>query len=106
MTEMISDVEIPDTRLVAEATELVREAATPLIHHHSRRVYLFGSLRGREQNLKFDPELLYVGANIDGIKDRPEPTFGNVKADVLEHFVPGFRRGDFVEVILGSDWAE
>jgi hypothetical protein len=29
-----------------------------------------------------------------------------VKADVLEHFVPGFRRGDFVEVIRGSDWRE
>jgi hypothetical protein len=43
MTEMISDVEIPDTRLVAEATELVREAASPLIYHHSRRVYLFGA---------------------------------------------------------------
>jgi HD superfamily phosphodiesterase len=212
MTEMISDVEIPDTRLVAEATELVREAATPLIYHHSRRVYLFASLRGRAQNLAFDPELLYVGAMFhdlglttkyrrtdqrfeidgadearrfllqhgldtprseliwtaialhttpeiplhmapeialvtrgveldvlgigydaitdeqrseivaahprpnfkneilgaftDGIKDRPDTTFGNVKADVLAHFVPGFRRGDFVEVILGSDWPE
>ena len=212
MTKSISDVEIPDTRLVAEATELVREAATPLVYHHSRRVYLFGSLRGRAQGLRFDPELLYVGAMFhdlgltskyrrmdqrfeidgadearrfllahgigteqaetvwtaialhttpeiplhmapevalvtrgveldvlgigydtitdqqraqivaahprpdfknqilaaftDGIKDRPETTFGNVKADVLEHFVPGFRRGDFVEVILGSDWVE
>ncbi|GAA3101584.1 HD domain-containing protein [Pseudonocardia yunnanensis] len=212
MTETISDVEIPDTRLVAEATELVREAATPLVYHHSRRVYLFGSLRGFAQGLRFDPELLYVGAMFhdlgltskyrrmdqrfeidgadearrfllahgigteqaetvwtaialhttpeiplhmapevalvtrgveldvlgigydaitdqqraqivaahprpdfknqilaaftDGIKDRPETTFGNVKADVLEHFVPGFRRGDFVEVILGSDWVE
>jgi hypothetical protein len=38
----------------------------------------------------------------DGIKDRPEPTFGNVKAAVPEHFVPGFRRGDFVEMIGGS----
>jgi hypothetical protein len=29
-----------------------------------------------------------------------------VKADVLEHFVPGFRRGDFVKVIQTSDWPE
>jgi len=42
----------------------------------------------------------------DGIAGRPETTFGNVKADVLEHFVPGFRRGDFVEVIQSSDWPE
>jgi hypothetical protein len=48
MSEHIAAVEIPDTRLVTEATELVREAASPLIYHHSRRVYLFGALRGRE----------------------------------------------------------
>jgi HD superfamily phosphodiesterase len=42
----------------------------------------------------------------DGIAPKPETTFGNVKADVLEHFVPGFRRGDFVEVILNSAWPQ
>jgi hypothetical protein len=42
----------------------------------------------------------------EGIEHRPETTFGNVKADVLEHFVPGFRRGDFVDVILDSAWPE
>jgi hypothetical protein len=47
-----------------------------------------------------------LAAFTDGIKDRPETTFGNVKADVLQHFVPGFRRGDFVDVIQGSDWPE
>jgi HD superfamily phosphodiesterase len=212
MPTRIADIEIPDTRLVAEATELVREAASPLIFHHSRRVYLFGALRGREQGLRYDPELLYVGAMFhdlgltekyrrtdqrfeidgadearrflhahgiaeeaatrvwtgvalhttpgiplrmapeialvtrgveldvlgigyhaitdeqrsavtsahgrpdfkrqilaaftDGLRDRPETAFGNVDADVLERFVPGFRRGDFVEVIQGSAWSE
>ena len=28
------------------------------------------------------------------------------KADVLEHFLPGFERGDFVEVIRNNDWSE
>ncbi|MCU1660555.1 MAG: hypothetical protein QOI36_5078 [Pseudonocardiales bacterium] len=212
MATRIAEIEIPDTKLVAEATELVRESASRLIFHHSRRVYLFGALRGREQGLRYDPELLYVGAMFhdlgltekyrridqrfeidgadearrfllrhgisedaaarvwtgialhttpqiplhmapeialvtrgveldvlgigyyaitdeqraavtaahprpdfkrqileaftEGIADRPETTFGNVKADVLEHFVPGFRRGDFVEVIQDSDWPE
>ena len=27
-------------------------------------------------------------------------------ADVLEHFVPGFRRTDFVDVITNSAWPE
>jgi HD superfamily phosphodiesterase len=212
MTTRIAGIEIPDTALVADATELVREAASPLLFHHSRRVYLFGALRGREQGLRYDPELLYVGAMFhdlglttkyrrtdqrfeidgadearrfllshglpeavatlvwtgialhttpavplhmapeialvtrgveldvlgigyhaisdeqraavtaahprpefkrqileaftDGNAERPETTFGNVNADVLAHFVPGFRRTDFVEVIQGSDWPE
>ncbi|MEV5493268.1 HD domain-containing protein [Streptomyces bobili] len=42
----------------------------------------------------------------DGIEAKPQTTFGNVKADVLEHFVPGFVRGDFVQTILESPWKE
>ncbi|MFC7382734.1 HD domain-containing protein [Sphaerisporangium rhizosphaerae] len=42
----------------------------------------------------------------DGFKHRPDTTFGTVNADVLEHYVPGFRHIDFVEVILKSDWPE
>jgi hypothetical protein len=205
-------VTVPDTRLAAEATELVRDTTSDLIYDHSRRVYWFGSLQGRSRGLSFDPELLYIGAMFhdlglgesfrgsgrrfevdsadearrflqghgvpedsirrvwtaialhttpgvpefmepevalvtagveydvlgigyedvdesdraeitalhprpdfkrrilqaftEGIAPRPETTFGNVKADVLEHFVPGFQRGDFVEVIQDSPWPE
>ncbi len=62
MTEQIAGVVIPDTRLVADATELVRQAYTPLLFNHSRRVFLFGSLQGARRGLAADPELLYVGA--------------------------------------------
>ncbi|SEF16990.1 HD domain-containing protein [Streptomyces sp. Ag109_O5-10] len=212
MNEEIAGVRIPDTALVREATEMVRDVATPVVFDHSRRVFLWGSLRGRALGLGFDPELLYVGAMFhdlgltkslrrtdqrfeidgadearaflqahgitgepgervwtaialhttpeiplhmapeialvtrgveldvlgigyhdvtdeqraavvaahprpdfknqilaaftEGIQDRPDTTFGNVKADVLAHFVPGFRRGDFVEVIKNSAWPE
>jgi len=212
MTERIAGIKIPDTKLVGDATELVRQAASPLIFNHSRRTFLFGSLQGQRLGITADPELLYVGAMFhdlgltdkyghtnqrfeidgadearrfltshgipdesvrkvwtgialhttpeipyhmdpevalvtagvetdvlgigyhdlkqsqidavvaahprpdfkrqilqaftDGIKYRPDTTFGNVKADVLEHFVPGFVRGDFVEVIQNSDWPE
>ncbi|NLU68762.1 HD domain-containing protein [Streptomyces sp. HNM0574] len=47
-----------------------------------------------------------LGAFTEGIAPKPETTFGNVKADVLEHFVPGFVRGDFVRTIENSDWPE
>lgn len=40
----------------------------------------------------------------DGFRHRPDTTFGTVNADVLEHFVPGFRRTDFVTVIQNSAW--
>ncbi|HEY3478971.1 MAG TPA: HD domain-containing protein [Streptomyces sp.] len=212
MSETIAGVRIPDSAMAREATALVREAASPLLFHHSRRVFLWGALRGREEGLGFDPELLYVGAMFhdlgltprfrrtdqrfeidgadearrflashgitgdpadrvwtgialhttpeiplhmaaevalvtrgveldvlgigyaavpdeqraavvaahprpdfkngilaaftEGIEDRPATTFGNVKADVLAHFVPGFVRGDFVEVIKTSAWPE
>lgn len=212
MAERIADIEIPDSALAREATELVRDVAAELLFDHSRRVYLFGALRGRGRGLGYDPELLYVGAmfhdlgltdrhldsrrrfEIDGadearaflrshgmseedakvvwtaialhttpeipwhmepevalvtagvevdvlgigydevpaaaceaivaahprpdfkrrileaftqgIEHRPATTFGNVKADVLEHFAPGFVRGDFVDVIKNSPWPE
>ncbi|MEV7010330.1 HD domain-containing protein [Streptosporangium sp. NPDC051022] len=212
MTETIAGITVPDSALAREATELVREAASPLLYDHSRRVYLFGALQGKRLGLEADAELLYVGAMFhdlglteayrrtdqrfeldgadearrfltsrgvpeadvrkvweavalhttpeiphrlepevalvtagvetdvlgigygdlaaddvaevtaahprpdfkrlilqaftEGFKDRPDTTFGTVNADVLEHFVPGFRHIDFVEVILNSAWPE
>jgi hypothetical protein len=205
-------VTVPDTKLAREATELVRERTSDLVYHHSRRVYWWGSLQGRNRGLSYDPELLYIGAMFhdlglneefrrsgrrfevnsadearrflqghgvpedsirrvwtaialhttpgipefmepevalvtagveydvlgigyhdisdadraqitalhprpefkrrilqaftDGIAPRPETTFGNVNADVLERFVPGFKRRNFADTILNSDWPE
>jgi hypothetical protein len=205
-------VKVPDTKLAREATDLVREATTALVYHHSRRVFWFGSLQGRNRGLSFDPELLYIGAMFhdlglneqfrtsgrrfevdsaeearrflrshdvsedsirrvwtaialhttpgipefmepevalvtagveydvlgigyhdisdadraeiialhprpdfkrsilqaftEGIAPKPETTFGNVKADVLERFVPGYQRANFVDIIEASDWPE
>ncbi|MFE4797861.1 HD domain-containing protein [Streptomyces sp. NPDC056708] len=205
-------VTVPDTKLAAAATELVRDATDDLIYHHSRRVYFFGGLQGQNKGLSFDPELLYVGAMFhdlglneefrrsgrrfevdsadearrflqshgvpedsirrvwtaialhttpgipqfmepevalvtagveydvlgigyadisdadrasivslhprpdfkqrilraftEGIEAKPDTTFGNVKADVLERYVPGFKRGNFVDTTLDSPWQE
>jgi hypothetical protein len=40
----------------------------------------------------------------DGIRDKPETTFGNVKADVLADKDPKFQRTNFCTVIRGSPW--
>jgi HD superfamily phosphodiesterase len=58
----ISGVMIPDSKLARQATELVRDTESPLLFKHSTRVYYFGSLAGKRRGLKFDPELLYIGA--------------------------------------------
>src|SRR5690348_10409654 len=62
MTDEIAGIKIPDSTLAREATDLVRAATTPLLFHHSRRVFLSGARRGLDQGLTFDPELLYVAA--------------------------------------------
>src|SRR6202023_3293953 len=61
MTNSIADVRIPDSKLAREVTELVRDTESPLLFHHSSRVYYFGALAGKHRGLKFDPELLYCG---------------------------------------------
>jgi hypothetical protein len=210
MTDIIAGVELPDTPAVAAATEFLRERTGPLIFHHSRRVFLFGSLHARAMGLRPDPELLYVSAVfhdvgllipfsgtpqrfeldgadharrflldrgfsgsaaevvwraialhttpgvpgrmepevaathygvltdavgwgldglhgdqveevvaahprgdfkkeflrafVDGLKDRPDTTYGTVNADILEHFVPGFRRTSMVERVIAAPW--
>src|SRR5258708_5703146 len=45
-----------------------------------------------------------IQAFYDGIKHKPETTFGNVKADVLADKDPHFKRGNFCSVIRGSAW--
>ena len=42
----------------------------------------------------------------DGMKHRPESTFGTMNADVLAHFDPTFQRVDFVDLILNNSWPE
>ncbi|WNV88483.1 hypothetical protein [Umezawaea sp. Da 62-37] len=42
----------------------------------------------------------------DGVGGRPGTTFGDVKADVLEHFLPGLVRGNFTKAVRGADWSE
>jgi hypothetical protein len=58
----IAGIQIPDSVLAKAATELVRDTESPLLFHHSTRVFYFGALAGRRKKLTFDPELLYIGA--------------------------------------------
>lgn len=50
----------------------VRDTESPLLFNHSTRVYYFGSLAGKLRRLKFDPELLYIGAMFHDMGLTPE----------------------------------
>jgi hypothetical protein len=58
----VADIIIPDSKLAREVTDLVRDTESPLLFHHSSRVYYWGALTAKRQGLRYDPELLYAGA--------------------------------------------
>jgi len=62
MSTTIAGIKIPDSKMARDLTELIRSREPDLLFHHSTRVYLFGALSGQRKRLKYDPELLYVGA--------------------------------------------
>ncbi len=45
-----------------------------------------------------------INAFADGTRQKPETTFGNVKADVLSLLDPTYKRLNFCSLILGSAW--
>jgi hypothetical protein len=45
-----------------------------------------------------------IQAFYDGIKHKPDTTFGNVKADVIADKEPHFHRANFCSVIRNSAW--
>ncbi len=61
-TQSIAGIVIPDSPLVREITEYIRDTEDELLFNHSRRVFLFGALQGHRRGLQPDPELLYAGA--------------------------------------------
>jgi HD domain len=62
MPEVIAGVEIPETAAVAEASQLIQNTTSPLIYHHSRRVFLFSQIHAHRLGVTPDPELLYLSA--------------------------------------------
>jgi HD superfamily phosphodiesterase len=58
----VRKIDIPDSKLCKEITELVRNTESELLFNHSSRVYFFGAQTGVRRGLQFDRELLYAGA--------------------------------------------
>jgi HD domain len=68
----VAGLAIPDSKLAREVTELVKDTESPLLFHHSSRVYYWGALTGKRWDLRFDPELLYAGAMFHDMGLTPE----------------------------------
>ena len=62
MSQIIAGIPVPDSAIVKAATELVRDTEDDLLFNHSRRVFFWAALTGERRGLKFDSELLYMGA--------------------------------------------
>ena len=59
---VIEGINVPDSKLARDITELVRDTESPLLFHHSSRVFYWAALTGVRRGLTFDAELLYAGA--------------------------------------------
>jgi hypothetical protein len=62
MSEIIAGVRVPDSLIARAATQLVRDTEDDLLYNHSRRVFLWSALTGERRGLRYDAELLYLGA--------------------------------------------
>ncbi|CAM2143406.1 HD domain-containing protein [Pararobbsia alpina] len=108
MSTTIAGIKIPDSQLARAATELVRDTENDLLYNHSRRVFLFGALTGERKKLKYDPELLYIGAMFHDMgltkehssaTDRFEVDGANAARDFLRQY--GANEYDIEQVWLG-----
>lgn len=58
----VAGIRLPDSKLALEAAEIVRVSSPRSPSNHAFRTYLFGELLGRRRGLKYDSELLFLGA--------------------------------------------
>ena len=103
----IEGVPVPDSKIASEATELVRDTASPLLFNHSCRVYYFGALAGQKNGLTFDPELLYVSAMFHdmGLTSRYSSKADRFELDGANAARDFLRRHDIDQRNLDLVWA-
>jgi hypothetical protein len=52
MNTNLAGISVPDSKLAREITKLVRDTETPLLFHHSSRVYYWGALAGKRRGAR------------------------------------------------------
>ncbi|MFG1931275.1 HD domain-containing protein [Mycobacterium sp. NPDC048908] len=89
LVDTVAGITVPDTALVRDVNELIRDAEQDLLFNHSRRVFFFGALQGQRRGLRPDLELLYVGAMFHDLG-----------------LTPGFRASDLRFEVDGANAAQ
>ncbi|MEV4538550.1 HD domain-containing protein [Asanoa sp. NPDC049518] len=46
----------------------------------------------------------FLRVQVDGMRNRPDTTIGTFNADLLEHFVPGYRSPSLVDLTIRAPW--
>ena len=106
VTAVIADLRIPDSKMARDLTQLVRDTETELLFNHSTRVYLFGALTAKRRGLKFDPELLYVGAMFHdmGLTERYRTSQNRFEVDSANASRDFLRRYGISETEVETVW--
>ncbi|MGN6399648.1 MAG: HD domain-containing protein [Flavisolibacter sp.] len=58
----VAGINIPDSTMATQATELLLEHGTEFLYNHSLRTFVFASLGAEQKKLRHDTELLYVSS--------------------------------------------
>src|ERR1700716_3078506 len=106
MATTIDALKTPDSKLASEIAELVRDTETPLLFHHSSRVYHWGALTGRRRGLRFDHELLYAGAMFHdmGLKRRYVSSHNRFEVDSANAARDFLRSHGIAESDIATVW--
>ena len=102
----IVGADIPDSIIAKRATELILEQSTALFYNHLVKVFLFASLNGQHDSLKYDAELLYACSIFHDFGLMPHhrginKQFGADSANAIRDFL---RRYGLPEAILQLAW--
>ena len=69
-------IPVPDSTIAGQARELIEAVAKPFLVNHSIRAYAWAAELAIHDDLRFDPEILYVSAALHDIGLVPEYDLG------------------------------